>query len=146
MVERDLPRTVAVRPDDVRGHREHAGVARRVDGRLVGDALAGEQRPEDPWDDIRGLEVGARLEWRWDRFSFALMDFYGYSDFPYADRLFQYSRNVDPRTGRPREAMRTGECRTGTEDACLEPGEALRGKVEEAVRLCPRQAISIQEE
>ena len=26
------------------------------------------------------------------------------------------------------------------------PGEALRGKLEEAVRLCPRQAISIQED
>jgi ferredoxin len=25
------------------------------------------------------------------------------------------------------------------------PGEALRGKVEEAVRLCPRQAISLDE-
>ncbi len=25
------------------------------------------------------------------------------------------------------------------------PGEDLRGKLEEAVRLCPRQAISIQE-
>ena len=25
------------------------------------------------------------------------------------------------------------------------PGEELRGKVEEAVRLCPRQALSIQE-
>ena len=27
-----------------------------------------------------------------------------------------------------------------------EPPEDLRGKVEEAVRLCPRQAISIEEE
>jgi ferredoxin len=26
------------------------------------------------------------------------------------------------------------------------PGEALRAKVEEAVRRCPRQAISIQED
>jgi ferredoxin len=26
------------------------------------------------------------------------------------------------------------------------PGEELRGKVEEAVRLCPRQAIAIQED
>ena len=32
-------------------------------------------------------------------------------------------------------------------DLCVlieEPGEELRGKVEEAVRLCPRQALSLQ--
>ena len=29
-----------------------------------------------------GLEIGARLEFRWDRFSFALTDFYGYQRLP----------------------------------------------------------------
>ncbi len=42
------------------------------------------------------------------------------------------------------------ECFRVEEDDSLtvlveQPGEALRGKVEEAVRLCPRQALSIQQ-
>jgi len=43
------------------------------------------------------------------------------------------------------------ECFRVEEDDTLtvlveEPPESLRGKVEEAVRLCPRQAISLQED
>ncbi len=68
---------------------------------LIGLALAGEQRPPDFWEDVRGLEFGGRVEWRWDRFSFALTDFYGYSDFPFVDKFNEYSRKVDPATGRP---------------------------------------------
>ena len=49
--------------------------------------------------------MGGRLEWRYDRFSFAITDFYGYNDFPYADPIFSYSRNVDPLSGRPRWGM-----------------------------------------
>jgi hypothetical protein len=37
----------------------------------AGLALAGEDRPPDPWNDAEGIEVGVRVEWRWDRFSFA---------------------------------------------------------------------------
>ena len=87
--------------------------------------LAGEIRPPNPWNSWKGIEVGARLEWRWDRFSFAITDFYGYSDLPYADLIFTYYRNVDPETGRPRRANETGSCRTGREDACLTPDNAL---------------------
>jgi hypothetical protein len=68
---------------------------------LLGLGLAGEQRPPNFWDDSRGLEFGGRLEFRWDRFSFALTDFYGYSDFPFLDKWNAYSRRVDPNTGRP---------------------------------------------
>jgi hypothetical protein len=68
---------------------------------LIGLGLAGEQRPPDFWEDVRGLEFGGRAEWRWDRFSFALTDFYGYSDFPFVDKFNEYSRKVDPTTGRP---------------------------------------------
>ena len=87
--------------------------------------VAGEERPENPWDNTSGTEVGARVEFRWDRFSFALTDYYGYTDTPYADLLFQYSRNVDPISGYPRHTEATGECgRDGTPDeaACLLPG------------------------
>ncbi len=68
---------------------------------MLGVGLAGEVRPPDPWHDVSGLEFGSRVEWRWDRFSFALTDFWGYSDFPTAKNFFTYSRSVDPTTGRP---------------------------------------------
>jgi len=68
---------------------------------FTGVGVAGIDRPDNPWDNIKGLEVGGRIEWRWDRFSFALTDFYGYNDFPYIDRLWTYDRNADFSTGRP---------------------------------------------
>jgi hypothetical protein len=72
---------------------------------VSGFGLAGEVRPPDPWDSSRGIEVGARLEFRWGAFSFAITDFYGYDDFPSAELFNSYSRNVDPRTGRPLDAF-----------------------------------------
>jgi hypothetical protein len=89
---------------------------------VLGLGLAGARLPPDAWESWQGIESGARLEWRWDRFSFALSDFYGYSDTPYVEHVFRYSRNVDPVTGRPRQAMLTGECLTGAEEACLVGG------------------------
>jgi hypothetical protein len=77
---------------------------------LAGFGLAGEIRPPDPWESVKGLEYGARFEARWGRFSFQLSDFYGYEDFPYLDQAFVYSRNVDPRTGRPRRGQSDGGC------------------------------------
>jgi hypothetical protein len=92
---------------------------------VLGLGLAGVERPPDAWDSWKGIEVGGRLEWRWDRFSFALTDFYGYSDLPYAEQVFAFSRNVDPRTGRPRMAGAKGPCRTGREASCLTADNAL---------------------
>ena len=86
---------------------------------FVADAVAGEIRPPDPWDSWKGIEVGGRLEWRYDRFSFAVTDFYGFNDMPYVDPIFSYSRNVDPISGRPRRGMDTGPCRNGSERSCL---------------------------
>jgi hypothetical protein len=91
----------------------------------LGIGLAGIKRPPDPWNSIQGVEVGARLEFRWDRFSFAITDFYGFQDFPYVEQSFNYSRNVDPMSGRPRHTMTRGECRTGKEPACLDSENAL---------------------
>jgi Protein of unknown function (DUF1302) len=87
-----------------------------------GTGVAGESRPPDPWQDGSGVEYGARVEFRYDRFSFALTEYYGYTDVPYQSLLFQYSRNVDPLTGRPRHTDSLGSCTTGAEPACLSPG------------------------
>jgi len=66
-----------------------------------GIGVAGEIRPDDPWDSLDDLEFGARLEWRWSRFSFQISDFYGYEDAPVIDSFSQYERRVDPLSGQP---------------------------------------------
>jgi hypothetical protein len=89
---------------------------------FAGAGLAGNDRPPDPWEDVEGLEGGARVEWRYRRFSFQLSNFYGFDDFPHPKRIWTYSRNVDPETGRPRRGQSTGPCSSGdsrVEPACL---------------------------
>jgi hypothetical protein len=87
----------------------------------TGLGLAGETRPPNWWDSAKGMEFGGRLEWRWKRFSFALMDYYGFDDFPRVDVINKYSRNVDPYTGRPRWGMTTERCDPshGVNKGCL---------------------------
>jgi hypothetical protein len=68
---------------------------------VLGLGLAGEVRPPSPLHDSEGIEVGARVEWRWDRFSFAVTDFWGYGDSPALEAFHFYERRVDPATGRP---------------------------------------------
>jgi len=77
-----------------------------------GVGLAGVDKPESPWEDVTKTEFGGRIEWRWDRFSFAIADFYGYEDLPFLDRISTYERNVDPQTGRMRAIGATGPCTT----------------------------------
>jgi len=72
---------------------------------ILANGMAGEMRPPDPWDSIRGLEVGARIEFRWERFSFALTDFYGYQDAAALRGFYFYERRVDPYTGRPLDVL-----------------------------------------
>jgi len=88
---------------------------------LFGFGLAGEERPDAPWESSRGLEVGLRLEFRQGRFSFAITDFYGFPDLATVDHFNVYERNVDPLTGRPRVAgaRGLGTCTTGAEPDCL---------------------------
>ena len=76
----------------------------------VGIGVAGFDRPPSPWEDIRGLEGGVRLEFRWDMFTFAISNFYGYNDFPSVFRISTFERNVDPETGRPRAVGARGPC------------------------------------
>jgi len=87
---------------------------------ITGFGLVGVTKPEDPWEDIKGLEVGFRAEFRWDRFSFAITDFYGYDDFPFVDQVFRYERNVDPYTGR----LRRGETRDPCDPLSERPASA----------------------
>ncbi len=119
---------------------------------IFGVGLAGQETPKDPWQSTEGWEVGARIEWRYDRFSFALMDFYGYEDIPTIKQISTFTRNVDPMTGRPREIFGTletlrpagnpytgapennveqigtqGICVTGLEEACLLPKRDIDG-------------------
>ena len=93
---------------------------------LTGTGLAGRDAPPDFWKDPAGLEGGARLEWRYKRFSFQLSDFYGYDDFPYPRRISTYERNVDPYTGRPRRVDTQGPCTTGAERDCLGHPNAVK--------------------
>jgi hypothetical protein len=86
---------------------------------LAGFALAGEDRPDDPWVDIEGLEFGARVEFRMGRFSFQISDFYGYEDLPYVDQIMYFERRVDAETGRPVRWGSRGSCITGFEEPCL---------------------------
>jgi len=106
-----------------------------------GIGLAGVEKPESPWDDPSKIEFGGRIEWRWDRFSFAIADFYGYEDLPFLSRISTYSRNVDPNTGRMRVMDGDGHCRYQpialreqaalgvplVDDDCLQAGTTRRG-------------------
>ena len=49
---------------------------------FAGIGLAGERHPQSFWESQKGLEFGARVEFRWDRFSFQVSDFWGYDDVP----------------------------------------------------------------
>ncbi|MED5262661.1 MAG: DUF1302 family protein [Myxococcota bacterium] len=103
---------------------------------VLGIGVAGFNRPPDPWESIKGWEGGARIEFRWDKFSFAISDFYGFSDFPTPNRVVTYERNVDIRTGRPLVANAPPGSRcglaTGPENSffpdpdCLRPGPSRR--------------------
>jgi hypothetical protein len=77
---------------------------------VTGIGITGVDRPPDGWEDVDGLEFGGRVEFRWDRFSFAIVDFYGYSDFPNANPIFFYERAVDTTSGRPLKAGATSGC------------------------------------
>ncbi len=79
-------------------------------GRAVGFGLMGRESPPSWWESSNGWEFGGRLEWRWQRFSFALTNFYGFSDTPTAEPIFNFERNVDPETGRPRTAWSRLPC------------------------------------
>ena len=87
-----------------------------------GIGVAGIERPPDPWESIKGWEAGIRIEFRYESFSFAISDFYGFEDLPYIDTIANHTRNVDPVSGRLRQIGATGSCLDGSEGACLTAG------------------------
>jgi len=104
---------------------------------VSGVGLAGQTTPPNWWQSSQGLQGGARLEFRWDRYSFALVDIYNYVRIPYANQDWTYSRNVDPFSGMPRAGQSQGSCQFGGLDVngnaiaigpggCLTPSTALQ--------------------
>jgi len=93
----------------------------------LGAGIAGETRPPNWWNSLEGNQLGARIEFRWDRFSFAITDYYHYDPGFDPTIIQSYTRKVDPFTGRPlaNSAPANASCRTGTESTCLQPGNAL---------------------
>ncbi|MDP6981057.1 MAG: hypothetical protein QF570_21050, partial [Myxococcota bacterium] len=83
---------------------------------MTGVGVAGIMTPPYRWYDPRGWEAGARIEWRWDRFSFALTDFWGYNDLPTVEFISHFERNVDPFSGRPRRMGHYGRCDSDQQD------------------------------
>ena len=90
----------------------------------LGAGVVGETRPPNWWNSLEGSQLGARVEFRWDRFSFAITDYYHYDQAFNAPIIQVYSRKVDPLTGRPlaNSASPNANCLTGTEPGCLQPG------------------------
>jgi hypothetical protein len=78
-----------------------------------GVGIAGQTSPPEWWQSAEGLQGGARLEFRWDRYSFALVDIYNFVRVPYTNQIFTYQRNVDPNTGMPRITESNGACAPG---------------------------------
>jgi hypothetical protein len=104
----------------------------------LGVGIAGVDRPDSPWEDASDLEIGGRIEWRWDRFSFAVTDFWGHGDLPYADAIFFYDRGVDPETGRPVVARLPGQA-LGT---CARGGQVVPDPVNKPSANSPGIAYS----
>jgi hypothetical protein len=107
---------------------------------LTGVGVAGETRPDEWWQSTQGLQGGVRLEFRWDRYSFAISDQYNYVRIPNINRIYTYGRNVDPATGMPRAANSTGPCQFGGVDA---KGDAIRSG---SSCLTPQTALQQQSE
>jgi len=106
---------------------------------LTGVGVAGETRPDEWWQSTQGLQGGMRLEFRWDRYSFALSDQYNYVRIPNINQINSYGRNVDPSTGMPRANGASGPCQFGgvvggnairIGSSCLTPQTALQQQSE----------------
>jgi len=86
---------------------------------LIGTGLAGELRPGYAWESYDALEGGVRLEFRYDRLSFAVTWWNGRNDTPYVKPVFAFERNVDPFSGRPRVEGGSGPCSAPGQPDCF---------------------------
>ncbi len=92
---------------------------------LTGTGVIGELRPYNSHTGIERWDFGARVEGRFDRFTFAVSDFYGWDDTYYLDLVQQYERASDPTTGAPLSVNaidQTVGCRVRTNAAGQEVG------------------------
>ena len=80
---------------------------------------------------MKGLEFGARLEFRCDRFTFQISDFWGYDDLPTLDTFNTFERRVDPNTGEPLDIVGNPLLGQSPERSAHAPGEsaALRRRL-----------------
>jgi hypothetical protein len=100
---------------------------------LAGLGLVGENRPDDPWDDLKGMDVAFRMEGRWDRFTFAISDFWGYDDSAILKVVHEYGRRVDPETGAPVRSTGALSCKVKS----LGVDDDLDGKPDRFVSVGP---------
>jgi hypothetical protein len=78
---------------------------------LTGIGLVGETRPNDEYSGLKQFDYGMRLEGRWDRFTFAVTNFWGWDDSFVVELVNQYQRKVDPDTGAPVNVGGRRECK-----------------------------------
>ncbi len=83
---------------------------------MAGIGVIGELRPYNNYSGVESWDFGARLEGRFDRFTFAVSDFYGWDDAFYLDLVQQYERTSDTETGAPLAVGHRdgGQCRVRT--------------------------------
>ena len=67
-----------------------------------GTGVAGERRPEDPWNSASGIETVRGSSSAGTASASRSPTTTASTDLPYMSLMFQYSRNVDPVSGRPR--------------------------------------------
>jgi hypothetical protein len=110
-----------------------------------GLGIAGQTSPPNWWQSVQGLQGGARLEFRWDRYSFALVDIYNYVRVPYTNQIFSYSRNVDPISGMPRITTSDAPCAFGGTTNTLVNGAVVPVAVPVGPScMTPQNALTLQ--
>jgi hypothetical protein len=68
---------------------------------LAGLGVIGETRPTKDYHGLATYDSGVRIEGRFDRFTFAVSDFWGWDDGFYLDLVQQYERTSDLTSGAP---------------------------------------------
>ena len=81
---------------------------------LAGLGVIGEHRPWDDYSGIERFDFGARIEGRFDRFTFSVSDFWGWDDGLVLDVVHQYGRRADAETGAPVNVTGPQVCRVRT--------------------------------
>jgi hypothetical protein len=98
---------------------------------LTGIGLIGENRPDDySWE---GMDYAFRIEGRWDRFTFAITDFWGWDDGFTLDVVNEYSRRVDTTTGAPVQSFGSLSCKVRTVDGVAVGPDGVAGTGDELV-------------